>query len=112
MSSWNFHLVFHELLLLTLSLQFMVISLHYNFKTLDTQCCFHREWVVSGQRAITSSARNSILFVSLPLQAFVFLFEDVKNLLYDLLTYSWVVFFCLCFFFPYKVHKSLITKIL
>lgn len=92
MPNWNFHLAFHELLLLTLSLQFMVMSLQNKFKILDTQCCFHREWVGSGQRAITSSARNSILFVSFPLQAFVFLFEDVKNLLYDLLTYSWVVF--------------------
>lgn len=66
------------------------------FKSLDIQCCFHKELAVFGRRAITSSATNSVLFVSFHLQAFVSLFEGVRNLLYDLLTllYSFMpVFF-------------------
>lgn len=98
--------VFHEGFLLPIPLKFMVISLRYNFSSVDIQCCFHRQLAVFGQRAITSSPRNIILFVSFHLQAFVSAFEDVRNLLYDLLTYSWL-FFCLWFFFLCKVHKSL-----
>lgn len=66
------------------------------FKSLDIQCCFHKELAVFGWRAITSSATNGVLFVSFHLQAFVSLFEGVRNLLYDLLTllYSFMpVFF-------------------
>lgn len=75
----------------------MVISLQCNFKTSDIQCCFHRELAIFGRGAITSSARNSIRFVSFHIQAFVSVFEDVRNLLYDLLTHSWVVFLPMLF---------------
>lgn len=93
--------VCHELLLLPTSLEFIVISLQCNFKTLDSQCCFHRELAVFGQRAITSSARNNVLFVSFCLQAFVSAFEDVRNLLYDVLAF-WDSSLPMLFFFSIK----------